>query len=186
MEEPKNKQLVAWVSRNASSPALIVMQHIDPPPISFNYTGFDSCSDYLMHQLGALVAGDRLVLMCVCVCVCVCEGRRPFSGYTRTHFSSSRCGVSSGMFRYNRCALVLLLKSVHPPIYWNSKAAGQLEIKGGCLIAALTRWGLPGFLPSLTCSALCFITKLCLKINSAAVIASKLHGCHGDGTEKLK
>lgn len=76
MEGPKNKQLVAWVSRNASSPALIVMQHIDPPPILFNYTGFDSCSDYLMHQLGALVAGDRLVLMCVCVCVCTRKDAR--------------------------------------------------------------------------------------------------------------
>lgn len=147
MEGPKNKQLVAWVSRNASSPALIVMQHIDPPPILFNYTGFDSCSDYLMHQLGALVAGDRLVLMCVCVCVCA-RGKMPVLRIYMDTFFQLSVGVSLGMLHYNRCALVLLLKSVHPPIYWNSKAVGQLEIKGGCLITALTYWGLPGFLPS--------------------------------------
>lgn len=31
MKGPKNKQLIAWVSANVSSPALIVMRYINPP-----------------------------------------------------------------------------------------------------------------------------------------------------------
>lgn len=58
MKGPKNKQLIARVSANASSPALIVMLYIDPhPSILLTYSGFDSYSDYLMHQLYASVAG---------------------------------------------------------------------------------------------------------------------------------
>lgn len=115
-------------------------------------------------------------------------GRCPFSGYTLTHFFQLSVWCLFPVLPQNVsyththkwCLLLLPLKSTHTRYYWSWK------LKRGSEITVLSGRGLLLFILNPTPSVLCFIAKLHLKINSAVVIASKLHGCHGDGTEKLK
>lgn len=108
VKRPKNKQLVAWVSKNKSSPALIVCHTVHRSPILFclviqvliliSIIWCISCVLWLLE-----IKSPWCVCVCACVCACMCMWKDAHSLNIRWHIFPALSVVSHLRYYTTAC-----------------------------------------------------------------------------------